>query len=305
MTINEFLQSAPLYKKVHLGDSLLLREFLDARPQLTCPTCGGERPFHCVSVNDGPVTRKASTSISQIPGPPPEVVAGKVRTLRYSCLGCQRFEVSFLIVGTDDRVIKVGRWPAPEISISHELETALGPEAPYFKRGRLLEENGHGIGAYAYYRRVVENKIGALLEEIASVLPPGPSEYRDALQRVRGSPVAEEKIKIVKDLLPESLRPAGRNPLGLIYDVLSEGLHYESDERCLDLATSLRVALTTLVSELARHKQVQKDFTKALDRLQNRAKREGQKEQSQKSQDEQREPKSATPAKPNRSGKRG
>lgn len=303
MTVTEFLQTAPLYRKVRFGDPLLLSEFLDARPQLACPSCGGERPFHCISVNSAPPSRRAVTSISSIPGPPPEVVAGKVHCLKYRCLGCEGYEASFLIAGTEDnRVAKAGRWPAPAIGIARELEAALGPEAPYFQKGRMLEENGYGIGAYAYYRRVIENKIGSLLEEVANVLPPGRREYREALESVRASHVAEEKIKIVKDLLPESLRPAGRNPLSLIYDVLSEGLHYESDDQCLALATSLRVALTTLVAEVARHREVQKDFTKALDKLQNRPKPEPGKEQQAKETDKG-EKASVSPGKRSRGGK--
>jgi len=197
------------------------------------------------------------------------VEADEAYTFQYECVGCESFRVTFLITGaTNKRVLKSGRSPPPEIQIPKELKTALGSEAPYFTKGRISEEQGFGIGAYAYYRRIVENNIGSLLEQIAKVLPPGEKAYLDALEQVRQSHVADEKIKIVKDLLPATLRPAGQNPLALIHDVLSEGIHSKSDDECLDLAESLRLALTTLVHEVARHSQVQKDFTRALDSLQ-------------------------------------
>jgi len=269
MTIEDFLQSAPLYKTCELDEPPLVNRFAQARPQLPCSRCGGnERTFRCIS----PTPREVTT-LSQKIGTLEVVEADKTYKFEYQCVACDSFRVTFLVTGaTNKRVLKSGRSPPPEIQIPKELKTALGSEAPYFTKGRISEEHGFGIGAYAYYRRIVENNIGSLLEEIAKVLPLEEKAYRVALEKVRKSRIADEKIKIVKDLLPATLRPAGQNPLALIHDVLSEGIHSKSDDECLELAEDLRIALTTLVQEVARHSQAQRDFTRAINRLQKRKK---------------------------------
>lgn len=48
------------------------------------------------------------------------------------------------------------------------MAEALGPEdSALYKKGLIEFQFGHGIGAVAYFRRVLENKINALLDLIA------------------------------------------------------------------------------------------------------------------------------------------
>ena len=64
-----------------------------------------------------------------------------------------------------------------------------------------------------------------------------------------------EKIKIANHALPEHLKPDGLNPLGRLYQVLSEGVHSLSDEQCLERAKVTSECLAFLVSELASSKE--------------------------------------------------
>ena len=71
----------------------------------------------------------------------------------------------------------------------------------------------------------------------------------------------------MKDLLPSSLRPEGVNPLGAIHSALSEGLHAESDEECLEYADAIRNAVVFLVNKLIRTKVENKSFTDSMKKL--------------------------------------
>src|SRR5208283_2422826 len=63
--------------------------------------------------------------------------------------------------------IKVGQWPPLTIEPSPELAKALGPyDSKLYKKGLIDFNFGHGIGAVGYFRRVLENKINALLDLI-------------------------------------------------------------------------------------------------------------------------------------------
>lgn len=76
-----------------------------------------------------------------------------------------------------------------------------------------------------------------------------------------------KKIELVKDLLPPILRPEGMNPLAALHSALSQGLHAESDEECLDLAQHCREVLVFLVNQVAASKDTAKSFTSSMRKL--------------------------------------
>jgi hypothetical protein len=84
---------------------------------------------------------------------------------------------------------------------------------------------------------------------------------------VSKSKVAAEKIDLVKELLPASLRPGGMNPLVVLHTNLSKGLHSMSDEECLESAQSIREVLVFLVDQVIRHDQSSKRFTESMQKL--------------------------------------
>ncbi len=92
-------------------------------------------------------------------------------------------------------------------------------------------------------------------------------KYKAALEEVKKTTVAQEKIELVKDLLPSALRPGDVNPLSAIHSALSEGLHEESDEGCLEYADAIREALVFLVNRLVRTKKENMSFTESMKKL--------------------------------------
>jgi hypothetical protein len=191
---------------------------------------------------------------------------------RYLCMGCRRFgRLFFLAIGTDVKgryVRKLGQKPEWEASLDPELKRLLGESAVMFRRGLDCEGTGYGIGAYAYYRRVVEDMIGDLLDRIPALLTEGERPiYAAALEEVHKTTITQTKIELVKDLLPSRLQPEGINPLGVLHSELSGGLHGRSDEDCLDDAEAVRSALAYLVTELSRAEQAGKQFTEGMRKL--------------------------------------
>ena len=136
------------------------------------------------------------------------------------------------------------------------------------KKGLICESQGYGIGAFGYYRRIVEETIDKLFDEIADLLSEDELDvYRVALEKTKETIVTAEKIELVKDLLPAILRPDGMNPLAALHSALSQGLHAESDEDCLDLAENCREILVFLVNQVAASKQTAKSFTSSMRKL--------------------------------------
>lgn len=46
----------------------------------------------------------------------------------------------------------------------------MGKYEEYYKKGRILENFTNGIGAYAYYRRIIEGIIDDLLDRIPKLM---------------------------------------------------------------------------------------------------------------------------------------
>jgi len=134
-------------------------------------------------------------------------------------------------------MMKVGQYPPWSIEPSKDLKDVLGEHESTYKKGTICESQGYGIGAFAYYRRIVENIIAQMLADIATLIDPDKRDtYEAALASVSASIVAAEKINVVKDMLPANLRPGGINPLATLHDALSVGIHTLDDEDCMTIS---------------------------------------------------------------------
>ena len=189
---------------------------------------------------------------------------------RYICVSCTEFERTFTILLSDNRdwVMKIGQYPPWSIFGNEQLEALLGNHGDYYKKGLICESQGYGIAAFAYYRRITEEVIDKLLQQVETLI--GPEEqpaYEAALAKVKKTRVAAEKIEIVKELLPSNLRPGGINPLSVLHGALSEGLHAESDETCLKHAQAVRETLLYLVSQISSAQIAGASFSESIKKL--------------------------------------
>jgi len=197
--------------------------------------------------------------------------SGKVIRIVYLCSACKEYECFFLLQFAEDYIMKVGQYPLWEIVPDKKLSELLGAHQDYYKKGLVCESQGYGIGAYAYYRRIIEEIIDSLLYSITDLIPESEKQqYLEALNQTKKTIVAQEKIELVKDLLPEILRPDGMNPLNLLHSTLSEGLHAKTDEECLEIAGSIRDILVFLVNQILQTKESSKKFTTHMRKLLNK-----------------------------------
>lgn len=208
-------------------------------------------------------------------------LGGQILPVRYTCAACDDFCYVFVYRVTDDgkSIEKTGQYPPWSIAVPASVEQALGEHAGSFKKGRICESQGYGIAAFAYYRRIVEEVIAGLLDDIEGVIGDthDRAEYRRALDNVKGSQSAAARIDVVKELLPASLRPNGVNPLGVMYQALSEGLHALPDEDCLDMAALLRESLVYLVDAVSEQRRKATDFARNIGGLLEKVSKHGQK----------------------------
>lgn len=261
MPHKEFLEEYPLYRKYKVSSfPISLDGFTKAKINMSCQVCNSNQTY--VMTNE----YWEGFSYSNYPSD------RAVVKLKYLCTHCEKFQRFFLVRICSDKqgswFMKAGQYPAWEINGEPNVEKLLGRHAGYYKKGLVCESQGYGIGAFSYYRRIVEETIDGLLVEISDLLfGEDLDKFNLALEKTKQTNVTAEKIELVKDLLPPILRPDSMNPLSALHSVLSEGLHAESDEECLELAQHCRQVLVFLVNQVAASKEAAKSFTSSMRKI--------------------------------------
>ncbi len=199
---------------------------------------------------------------------------------KYICQHCKNAHKRFILIafqtsGRDVEMNKIGEWPPFGPPIPAKLSELLGgPERDLFFMGRRAESQGMGIGAFGYYRRVVENQKNRLFDEIIEVaekLGKYP-DLVDQLKVAKGETQFTKAIESIKAGWPEALLVNGYNPLRLLHSALSEGLHALPDQTCLELAQDIRIVLTELAERLSTVIKDDNELNTAVSRLANRNK---------------------------------
>lgn len=228
--------------------------------QLHCSheSCNGTRFFRCI--DDGPSVSPASF---------------KFFYLTYRCGNCQNVEKTFSIAarldeeGGSGQCYKFGESPTYGPPTPSRLIKLIGPDRETFLKGRRCENQGLGIGAFVYYRRVVENQKNRILAEIIKVankLSVSPDLIAE-LEAAKAETQFSRALASVKGAMPQALLLNGENPLTLLHSALSDGLHDQSDEHCLEIATSVRVILGELSERLAQALKDEAELKAAISKL--------------------------------------
>jgi hypothetical protein len=164
---------------------------------------------------------------------------------------------------------KIGEWPAFGPHVPTRVNKLIGPDRDFFFKGRRAESQGMGIGAFGYYRRVVENQKGRIIDEMIKVcerIGASPKVIKE-LQVAKAETQFNKAIQKIKKGIPDVLKIDGHNPLLLLHNALSEGLHAQDDEQCLELARSIRVVLSELAERLDQALKEEAELTTAVSRL--------------------------------------
>jgi hypothetical protein len=194
----------------------------------------------------------------------------------YTCRNCTETKKLFALIVTPQkekpenaRIIKLGELPAFGPPTPSRLIAMIGPDRDIFLKGRRCENQGLGVGAFAYYRRVVENQKSRIIDEMIRVSEDlGAAEPIIAdLRTARDETQFSRSVDAIKHGIPDSLKVKGSNPLALLHSALSEGLHSHDDETCLELAQSIRIVLAELAERIGQSLKDDAELAAAVNRL--------------------------------------
>jgi hypothetical protein len=172
-------------------------------------------------------------------------------------------------VAGDGRLLKIGEQPAFGPPLPARLQRLVQSDRDFLVKGFQSEIKGQGVGAFAYYRRVVEDGKDQLINEIIKVCKktPGADQFIDGLEEAKKQVQFTKAVEQIADAIPEALRISGHNPLTLLHQALSKSLHKDSDEDCLEAAHAIRVVLAAFAERLSQLLKDEAEVTKAITKL--------------------------------------
>lgn len=160
----------------------------------------------------------------------------------------------------DNFFTKIGQFPSVadfQIPQAEKYRKILG-ENQYkeFTRGIGIAAHGVGIGSFVYLRRVFEN----LIEEAHIQAQSEIKEFQnDDYIKAR----MDEKIKMVKDYLPEFL-VENRS----LYAILSKGIHDLTEDECLQYFETVKIGIEQILDEKIIQKEKAEKAQKAREAIQ-------------------------------------
>lgn len=259
----EFLERTPPGAKVQVSDFESIDRQGDVRVrtpeiELHCAQCNGQRFFAPTDTGLYIGQRKSSDTF-----------------LNYLCRNCRKCMKKFALGASYDEetkqwsVFKYGEEPSFGPPTPARTIKLIGPDRDQFLKGRRCENQGLGVGAFAYYRRVVENQKNRIFDEIIRV-----SQHLGVDQQLMADLESAKKetqftkaVEAIKHALPQSLLVNGHNPLLLLHSALSEGVHELMDEDCLGLASSIRIVLIEFAERLSQAMKDEAELNEAVNKL--------------------------------------
>jgi hypothetical protein len=169
-------------------------------------------------------------------------------------------------------VKKISEWPDFAPPTPARLQRLIQPDRDLFLKGRRAEIAGLGIGAFGYYRRIIEQQKNRLFDEVIRVAKHLGAQESDIaiLEGAKNDTQFSKAVEMAKGAIPRSLFISGHNPLSLLHSALSEGLHARTDGECLAVANDIRLVLVEFAEQLGEAMKDRRELNDAVSRLMNR-----------------------------------
>jgi len=259
--LSSFLAEHPLYTKYEIVHLLTDAEILGSTYQFYCDNEKKYTTFQLSSDDDNFIAKKGRMRFGTM-----NVLQNSTFDIDFTqhyigvCQSCKKFRVQILINGFTERdkegnkrfyLRKVGQLPPPEINLDSNLDNFLSEEDKgFYKKALLNLQYGYGIGAFSYFRRIVQNEIENIAEKLANINSANKEKIIKAIQDYKHNKVMKNLINDLTKFLPKKLLELGDNPLLVLYGQLSDGLHNLTEEECIKRSESIDELLRFVIAEL-------------------------------------------------------
>ncbi len=285
--LEEFLNSSPLYKKLSLEHEYCrhandLDEFTFS---FHCPNENAQQTFKLQLEPN-----RVLSSLNKDYRPQLEYWNDEQKKISFIqhytgvCQHCQKFRIHFLIkcesegtvkisnAGNSKQpnisVMKIGQFPPFKINADKNITEFLNDEdKENYNKALICRSQNYGIGAFAYLRRIVEKEIIRIIESLSQLDRPESKEIKRLIEQYNKDHQMSKLIDAIFEFLPGSLKSLGDNPLKLLYNELSEGIHDFSEEECSNKAESIDKLLSFVIKKINEENSEVKEAMEAIKAL--------------------------------------
>jgi len=145
---------------------------------------------------------------------------------------------------------KIGLFPKQKTTVDNEIKKHFDKETNnwYYKACECMNQN-HGIGAFAYFRRIIEKELLTIVKEI-SELDAANSEMKKLYDEYILTNKVYSIYENIFEFLPKSLQSLGINPIKTLYNQTSEGLHSLDEKECLLRSANIDLLLKFVMKRI-------------------------------------------------------
>ncbi|WP_204346675.1 hypothetical protein [Psychroserpens algicola] len=188
------------------------------------------------------------------------------------CKRCNKYHIDFLLNTYADEeglhLRKVGQYPPFEITPEkYLLNYFIKEDKENYKKALLLLSQSFGIGAFSYLRRIVENEIIRIIEDLSNLDFPESNQIKDLLETYSKNHQMANLIEGINDYLPNTLKSIGNNPIKVLYSQLSGGIHSFSEDECLEKAQLIDTLLKFVIRKINEENSEIKIAREAMNKL--------------------------------------
>jgi hypothetical protein len=266
--LREFIETKPLYSQFLITLPPARQQFRLDLARLYCPnlSCQKEQPFkpgehqYWYHYNDRYLGFKELNKKA-------DWLINGTYPLELECQECRNIYSFFIHIDVKNRrVMKYGQMPMWTPRIDNDMAKELGSSYSFYVRALRNLNESYGIGACAYFRRMIEDYINPLLQLLHDYKKEEgarPEELQKILD-VKSSKNFSAKTEYAAQICPTALIVQGMNPLKELHEQLSYNIHAGTDKEATEVAIKIQKTVEYVVRSLRKHYVAQKEFIEAM-----------------------------------------
>ena len=149
---------------------------------------------------------------------------------------------------------KIGQYPAPEssvIKLPNDISDFLNEEdCELYRKGLKNLDLEYGIGAFSYFRKMIENEIERVIAAISNPYSPDGNKIAEAVAAYRKDQQKSKLIEEITQYLPKSLKEHGANILLVLCDTIFMDISALTEKECIKKSKDIDTLFRYLVRKL-------------------------------------------------------
>jgi hypothetical protein len=255
-SLSQFIEEYPLYSKFGTNQPIVAADLNNLAFNFFCKHEKEIQPFRL-----GTAIHNGKTHPAHIPDSLSEgAVIDFIEMFTGICQSCEKYHVNIIISGASQKekpkyfIRKIGQYPAPGSSIvklPNEICDFLNEEdCEFYRKGLKNLELESGIGAFSYFRKMIENEMQKIIEALSDPYSPDGHKIAEVIVAYKKDRQKSKLIEEITQYLPKSLKEHGANILLVLCDTVSMDMRGLTEKECIKKSKDIDTIFRYLVRKI-------------------------------------------------------